>query len=54
MGRWLKENSRIYNKQVSLPRSQSVGRGKDDVSAYVAFAQSFKGSDDIPRRVPWT
>ena len=39
---------------VMLSRSYIVGRSEEHVSAYVALAQSFKGSADIPRRVPWT
>ena len=42
------------NTTVGLPRYYIVGRSREHVSAYVALAQSFKGSGDIPRRVPWT
>ena len=42
------------NTTVGLPRNYIVGRSAEDVRAYVALAQSFKGSGDIPRRVPWT
>ena len=38
---------------VGSPRSYIVGRSEEHVSAYVALVQSFKGSGDIPWRVPW-